>query len=85
MNIDWVAIDLCDNHMNDLVCFRTWLSLSALGVRREKAMLFQWVKGPPGEVLPPEATGAVVEVTKPLKPSGICMPQNTVAARVCRP
>jgi hypothetical protein len=36
-------------------------------------------------VLPPEATGAVVEVTKPLKPSGICMPQNTVAARVCRP
>jgi hypothetical protein len=40
-----------------------------LGVRREKAMLFQWVKGPPGEVLPPEATGAAVEVTKPLKPS----------------
>jgi len=38
-------------------------------VRREKAMLFQWVKGPPGEVLPPEATGAAVEVTKPLKPS----------------
>ena len=60
-------------------------TISALGVRREKAMLFQWVKGSPGEVLPPEATGAVVEVTKPLKPSGICMPQNTVAARVCRP
>jgi hypothetical protein len=41
-----------------------------MGVRREKAMLFQWVKGPPGEVLPPEATGAAVEVTKRLKPSG---------------
>jgi hypothetical protein len=59
--------------------------MSAMGVRREKAMLFQWVQVPPGEVLPPEATGAAVEVTKPLKPSGICMPQNTVAARVCRP
>jgi hypothetical protein len=34
-----------------------------LGVRGEEAMLFQWVKGPPGEVLPPEATGAVVEVS----------------------
>jgi hypothetical protein len=44
-------------------------STSTLGVRREKAMLFQWVKGPPGEVLPPEATGAAVEVTKPVKPS----------------
>ena len=42
---------------------------TALGVRREKAMLFQWAKGPPGEVLPPDATGAAVEVTKPLKPS----------------
>jgi hypothetical protein len=31
-------------------------------------MLFQWVKGPPGEMLPPEAARAVVEVTKRLKP-----------------
>ncbi|MDB5760937.1 MAG: hypothetical protein JWM30_4226, partial [Burkholderia sp.] len=35
----------------------------------KKAMLFQRVQTPPGEVLPPEATGAAVEVTKPLKPS----------------
>jgi hypothetical protein len=28
---------------------------SARGVRREKAMLFQRVQAPPGEVLPPEA------------------------------
>jgi hypothetical protein len=43
--------------------------MSAVGVRRDKAMLFQWVQAPPGEVLPPEATGAAVEVTKRLKPS----------------
>ena len=43
--------------------------MTGLGVRRDKAMLFQWVKAPPGEVLQPEATGAVVEVTKRLKPS----------------
>jgi hypothetical protein len=42
--------------------------MAAFGVRREKAVLFQWVQAPPGEVLPPEATGAVVEVTKRLKP-----------------
>jgi hypothetical protein len=59
--------------------------MSAFGVRRDKAVLFQWVKAPPGEVLPPEATGAAAEVTKSLKPSGISGPQNTVAARVCRP
>jgi hypothetical protein len=43
--------------------------MTLVGVRREKAALFQWVKAPPGEVLQPEATGAVVEVTKRLKPS----------------
>lgn len=42
--------------------------MSAKGVRRDKAVLFQWVQVPPGEVLQPEATGAAVEVTKPLKP-----------------
>ena len=40
-----------------------------MGVRRAKAALFQWVKAPPGEMLQPEATGAVMEVTKWLKPS----------------
>src|SRR5256885_431377 len=30
---------------------------------------FQWVQAPPGDSLPPEAIGAVMEVTKWLKPS----------------
>jgi hypothetical protein len=34
-----------------------------------KGGAFQWVKGPPGNSLQPEATGAVMEVTKWLKPS----------------
>ena len=34
-----------------------------------KGGAFQWVKAPPGETLQPEATGAVMEVTKWLKPS----------------
>ena len=38
-------------------------------MRRDKAALFQWVQGPPGDSLPPEATGAGMEVTKCLKPS----------------
>lgn len=58
--------------------------LAGKGVRRAKAAFFQWVKAPPGEMLPPEATGAVMEVTKWLKPSE-CGPHNLVAARVCRP
>jgi hypothetical protein len=33
------------------------------------AALFQWVQGPPGDSLPPEATGARMEETKCLKPS----------------
>src|ERR1700739_4323987 len=37
-------------------------------VRREKAALFQWVQGPPGDSLQPEAAGAGMEVTKCLKP-----------------
>jgi hypothetical protein len=37
--------------------------------RAVKGGAFQWVKGPPGETLQPEATGAVMEVTKWLKPS----------------
>jgi len=40
-----------------------------LHVRRDKAALFQWVQGPPGDSLQPEATGAGMEVTKCLKPS----------------
>jgi hypothetical protein len=38
-------------------------------VRRDKAALFQWVQGPPGDSLPLEATGAGMEETKCLKPS----------------
>ena len=34
-----------------------------------KGGAFQWVRAPPGETLQPEATGAVMEVTKWLKPS----------------
>jgi hypothetical protein len=30
---------------------------------------FQWVQAPPGQPLQPEANGAVMEVTKWLKPS----------------
>src|ERR1700757_2575968 len=43
--------------------------MSANHVRRDKAALFQWVQGPPGDSLQPEAIGAVMEVTKWLKPS----------------
>jgi len=42
--------------------------MAAPGVRRVKAALSQWVKVPPGNLLQPEATGAIVEVTKRLKP-----------------
>ena len=42
--------------------------MAAIGVRREKAALSQWVKAPPGKLLQPEATGATMEVTKWLKP-----------------
>jgi hypothetical protein len=34
-----------------------------------KGGTFQWVQVPPGQTLQPEATGAVMEVTKWLKPS----------------
>jgi hypothetical protein len=52
---------------------RNPVRMSAFHVRRDKAALFQWVQGPPGDSLPPEATGAGMEVTKCLKPpdSGI--------------
>ena len=35
----------------------------------DKARAFQWVQAPPGDSLQPEAIGAVMEVTKWLKPS----------------
>ncbi len=41
--------------------------MSAIGVRRSKAAFSQWVQIP-GLLFQPEATGAMVEVTKPLKP-----------------
>jgi len=44
--------------------------MTANGVRRAKAALFQWVKDPPGELLQPEAPGATMEATKWLKPLG---------------
>ena len=50
---------------------------------RDKAALFQWVQGPPGDSLQPEAIGAVMEVTKWLKPSN--SGHDLVTARVCRP
>ena len=43
--------------------------MTAFGVRRDKAALFQWVQTPPGNPLQPEATGATMEVTTWLKPS----------------
>jgi hypothetical protein len=39
---------------------------------------------PPGDLLQPEATGAIMEETKWLKPSGKAC-HELVTARVCRP
>ena len=47
-----------------------------------KGGAFQWVRGPPGDSLQPEAIGAVMEVTKWLKPS---ISGHLVTVRVCRP
>src|SRR5437763_9492900 len=55
---------------------------AAVGVRREGGA-FQWVQGPPGDSLLPEAIGAVMEVTKWLKPSN--SGHDLVTAQVCRP
>jgi hypothetical protein len=49
-----------------------------------KGGAFQWVQIPPGKSLQPEATGAVMEVTKWLKPTD-SVSRYTVTARVCRP
>jgi len=43
--------------------------MSAVGVRRAKAALFPVGASPTRQPLQPEATGAIVEVTKRLKPS----------------
>src|SRR5690349_6050745 len=43
--------------------------MTALGVRRGKAALSSGCKAHPANSLPPEAIGAVMEVTKWLKPS----------------
>ena len=49
--------------------FHDWRGrMSAQGVRRDKAALSSGCK-PPGDSLQPEAIGAVMEVTKWLKPS----------------
>ena len=49
-----------------------------------KGGAFQRVQAPPGEMLQPEATGAIMEETKWLKPSGKAC-HELVTARVCRP
>ncbi len=45
--------------------------MSASGVRRGKAALFQWVQVPPGHRFSAAATAVVMEVTKWLKPLDI--------------
>jgi hypothetical protein len=50
-------------------CRRRSVAYCPLWVCAVKGGAFQWVKGPPGDSLQPEATGAVMEVTKWLKPS----------------
>ena len=45
------------------------ISRAALGVRRAKAAFLSGCKSPPAILLQPEAIGAVMEVTKWLKPS----------------
>jgi len=45
------------------------LEMAAFGVRRDKAALSSGCKPHPANSLPPEAIGAVMEVTKWLKPS----------------
>ena len=57
------------------------LRKAAFGVRRGKGGAFQWVEAQPAKSLPPEAIGAVMEVTKWWKPS-ISVPRvQGVAAR----
>ena len=49
---------------------KSWIALRQRRVCAVKDGAFQWVQAPPGETLQPEATGAVMEVTKWLKPPG---------------
>src|SRR3979409_608188 len=44
-------------------------SMTNIGGAPLQGGAFQWVQGPPGDSLQPEAIGAVMEVTKWLKPS----------------
>ena len=48
---------------NSNCCF-TAARMAAVGVRRDKAALFQWVQAPPGECSSRKQSGAVMEVTK---------------------
>jgi hypothetical protein len=48
---------------------RIFEEMAALGVRREKAALSSGCEAHPAKSLQPEAIGAVMEVTKWLKPS----------------
>ena len=51
------------------IIFSSNVRMAAPGVRRDKAALSSGCKPPPGDSLQPEAIGAVMEVTKWLKPS----------------
>jgi len=53
---------MCGDHWNSI-------QMSGLGVRRGKAARFPVGASPTRPTLQPEATGAVMEVTKWLKPS----------------
>ena len=57
--------------------------MAGFGVRRDKAALSSGCKAHPAISLQPEAIGAVMEVTKWLKPSN--SGHDLVIARVCRP
>jgi hypothetical protein len=54
---------------NASVTFGNMLSNDANGGAPRQGGTFWWVRGPPGDPLQPEATGAGMEATKCLKPS----------------
>jgi hypothetical protein len=70
---------------SSIACFRI-PPVSGNGCKRRapcKGGAFQWVQIPPGDSLQPEAIGAVMEVTKWLKPS--ISGHDLVTVRACRP
>lgn len=61
-------------------CCRAISPLPGNGVRRAKAVLFQWVKDPPGDLFQPEAPGATIEATKMVEAFGLSLSRCTVTA-----